>query len=149
MLSYLKRKTQNFSYRKRRKKAVSVTSKKAQSLSLNAIVIGALALVVLLTIVLITTGYFGTWQENFTKATDATCTGAGGTSRLSCQPGETTANEPFDDVKKGEVCCVKSQSASTSAISSGSSSGSGSGSGSGRTETPPPGASRPPEPYEP
>ena len=51
---------------------------KAQGLSLNAIVIAAIVLVVLLVLVGMTTGYFGNWRGKFKLASATSCSEAGG-----------------------------------------------------------------------
>ena len=83
-------------------------SRKAQGLSLNAIIIAVIVLVVLVIILGITTGYFGRWVPKFNSISDTSCKSHGGTVKAQCSDiGERDAGGYYDDVKDGQVCCVE------------------------------------------
>ena len=74
--------------------------KKAQRISMNAIVIAALALLVLVIIALVTTGRLGTFSAQTVK-----CTNHGG----SCKIGACATNEiPYGGASctGDEICCM-------------------------------------------
>ena len=82
-------------------------SRKAQGLSLNAIIIAVIVLVVLIIIVSLTTGYFSSWRVKFGKISDTSCKSQGGTVKSQCiDNGEIDVGGSYDDVKDGQVCCV-------------------------------------------
>lgn len=111
--------------------------KKAQGLSLDTIVIAAIVLVVLVILVLLLTGYFPAWAKNFNKATETRCSALSGTPRDStCQSGENQASGFFEDVKEGQVCCLKKSSEQAGSTPS----------ATGGSEIPPEGALIPPSP---
>jgi len=79
--------------------------KKAQSLSMNTIVIAALALLVLVIIALITTGRISIFSKE-----SAACTNQGGTCKLICA---TDSEKEFTGAKcsvvtgeAAKVCCI-------------------------------------------
>jgi hypothetical protein len=92
--------------------------KKAQGLSLNVIIIAAIALIVLVVLVAVFTGRMGVWTEGLKKAETKFCgdvpagktgTSIGGTvkqSSESCDDFETQIYGVFEDVKVNQVCCV-------------------------------------------
>ena len=82
-------------------------SRKAQGLSLNAIVIAVIVLVVLIIIIGVTTGYFGAWKIKFGKISDTSCKSQGGTVKSQCADiGERNLGGYYDDVNDGQVCCA-------------------------------------------
>ncbi len=91
--------------------------KKAQSISINTIIIAAIALAVLVVIFFIFTGRFKIFSEgvkegslNCAKACKATghTTGSGSPTG-SCQgTNQNTISGKFDDVPDGQVCCCSS-----------------------------------------
>ena len=81
-------------------------SRKAQGLSLNAIIIAVIVLVVLIIILGITTGYFGRWVPKFSNISDTSCKGQGGEEKVSCNP--TAEREIYSaQVSSGKTCCAK------------------------------------------
>ena len=83
-------------------------SRKAQGLSLNAIIIAVIVLVVLIIILAITTGYFSSWKVKFSNVTDNSCKSHGGTVKAQCSDiVERDLGGYYDDVKDGQVCCVE------------------------------------------
>lgn len=81
-------------------------SSKAQGLSLNTIVIAAIVLVVLLLLVGMTTGYFGSWRLKFGSASATSCSEVGGTPTTGdCELQKQVAGGFFEDVKEGQKCC--------------------------------------------
>ena len=84
--------------------------KKAQSLSLNTIVVAAIVLIVLLIIIGILTGTSGKVIPFFGKQTD--CTGRGGhcaTEAESCDA-KLYGLKPCSEDKDKPVCCIPQQS---------------------------------------
>ncbi|MBU0980831.1 MAG: hypothetical protein KJ709_08560 [Nanoarchaeota archaeon] len=82
--------------------------KKGQGLSMNVIVIAALAIVVLVVVTLITVNQLGLFDENF-KA-EKTCKRAGGECVLSadgtCPEGQQWMNDcGVDDAGSARACC--------------------------------------------
>jgi len=78
--------------------------KKAQSLSMNTIVIAALALLVLVIIALITTGRISLWSRE-----SAECSNNGGACKLVCADTEKQYNAAKCTKIEGEatkVCCM-------------------------------------------
>ena len=81
-------------------------SRKAQGLSLNAIVIALIVLVVLIILIGLTTGYFSNWREKFGRVSDTSCKGQGGEEKVSCDP--TAEREIYSaQVSSGKTCCAQ------------------------------------------
>ena len=81
-------------------------SRKAQGLSLNAIIIAVIVLVVLIIIVAMTTGYFSVWRGKFSNVSDTNCKGQGGEEKVSCDP--TAEREIYSaQVSSGKTCCAQ------------------------------------------
>ena len=85
-------------------------SRKAQGLSLNAIIIAVIVLVVLVIILGITTGYFSVWRGKFGAISATSCADAKGkvVSKLtdcdSLRQKEGTGI--YDDVEDDQKCCL-------------------------------------------
>tara|TARA_Y100000310_G_C20500368_1_gene723673 strand:- start:325 stop:699 length:375 start_codon:yes stop_codon:yes gene_type:complete len=82
--------------------------KKAQGLSLNTMVIAAIVLIVLLILVGVFSGYFGSFVPNLQSATERTCEGDGfDKTKSQCSPGiEKRIYGNFgDSIEEGKVCC--------------------------------------------
>ena len=81
---------------------------KAQGISMNVIIIAAIALIVLIILVSIFSGRMGLFNRDLTEQTKNTCEQRGGICADSCQPGYVqsfgaTCPNP------GEICCIKVQ----------------------------------------
>ncbi len=93
--------------------------KKAQGLSLNVIIIAAIALIVLVVLVAIFTGRMGEWTAGIKKAETKYCgpvpdgkvgTSVGGTVKSSsegCADYEIQVHGVFEDVPIARMCCVQ------------------------------------------
>jgi len=78
--------------------------KKAQGISMNVIVIAALALLVLVIVALVTTGRLGIFSRGVND-----CKNQGGVCRTSCLEGETEYSGvscPDTDEGLAQVCCL-------------------------------------------
>ncbi|MBW2979888.1 hypothetical protein KY360_00545 [Candidatus Woesearchaeota archaeon] len=92
--------------------------KKGQGLSLNVIIIAAIALIVLVVLVAIFTGRMGTWTESLRREETKYCgpvpagktgTSVGGTVKSTsagCGDLETQVYGIFQDVAVNRICCV-------------------------------------------
>ena len=81
-------------------------SRKAQGLSLNAIVIALIVLVVLIILIGLTTGYFSNWREKFGRVSDTSCKGQGGQEKASCDPA-IEQEILHAQVANGMMCCAQ------------------------------------------
>ena len=62
-------------------------TKKAQGISINTIIIAAIALIVLIILIAVFTGRMGWWGRDITSAQQGTtCKAAGGTPQSVCDP---------------------------------------------------------------
>ena len=92
--------------------------KKGQGLSLNVIIIAAIALIVLVVLVAIFTGRMGEWTAGIKRTETKYCStvpadkigsSISGTVKLSsegCTGGELQIHGVFEDVQVGRICCV-------------------------------------------
>ncbi len=83
--------------------------KKAQGISINTIIIAAIALIVLVVLIAIFTGRIGIWGQGIDDATNPTCENDDRESKLAqdCDVLDTVFGK-FNDVESGYVCCKKS-----------------------------------------
>ena len=87
--------------------------KKAQSISINAIIIAAIALIVLVVLVAIFTGRLGTWGKGVTEASKNECEGDQGIYNGECRSA-TSGCDVLNQVRaygatgcqKDQICCV-------------------------------------------
>ncbi|MDK2850006.1 MAG: hypothetical protein PWP03_173 [Candidatus Woesearchaeota archaeon] len=88
-------------------------SKKAQGLSLNYVVVGVIALVVLLVIILIFTSGISPFHKTTLNLSNQKCEDIGHweNSKESCKDGEKPLTSGFSDALEpknmGKICCVK------------------------------------------
>jgi len=83
-------------------------SKKAQGISINAIIIAALALIVLVVLIAVFTGQFGNWGLGLDQTTNPTCTSDTHEPKLSSECSAiNTLFGKYKDVSPGYVCCKK------------------------------------------
>ena len=92
--------------------------RKGQGLSLNVIIIAAIALIVLVVLVAIFTGRMGTWTESLRREETKYCgpvePGKTGTSiggrveqlSVGCRDGEAQVYGVFQDVPVNRICCL-------------------------------------------
>lgn len=82
--------------------------RKAQGLSLNYVVVGIIAVVVLVVIIMIFTGGMQPVGEEAENIMNKTCETMGGTWQDSCENGRTVYPTSSQDVMshQGSVCCV-------------------------------------------
>jgi len=83
--------------------------KKAQGISINAIIVAAIALIVLVVLVAIFTGRMGTWGRGITEATENECGGLNypkGVCRATCLDKEDIAFGAKCTQVTTDVCCV-------------------------------------------
>ena len=80
--------------------------KKAQGISINTIIIAAIALIVLVVLIAVFTGRIGIWGQQVDDTTQISCTSVGGEavdsddcSLLRKIPGK------YNDVGEDKVCC--------------------------------------------
>lgn len=84
--------------------------KKAQGLSINAIIVAAIALIVLVVLVAIFTGRLGTWGKGVTEASKNECEGP--TLNGNCvlaSPGcvgDTVRSYAATGCATNEICCI-------------------------------------------
>ena len=91
--------------------------KKAQGISINVIIVSAIALIVLIVLIAVFTGRIGIWGQDITKVTERSkCTdipedgGPSGVWRNACIQGqEREVFGAYEDsnLHAGESCCVK------------------------------------------
>ena len=90
-------------------------STKAQGISVNTIIIAAIALIVLVVLIAVFGGRMGLWGEGMDKATEGTkCTDVG-SWKSECETGEEAAYGKFEDADKypGLFCCVGTSETNT------------------------------------
>lgn len=78
---------------------------KAQGLSLNTIIIAAIVLIVLLILVGLLTGFFGSWTPKFTRLSDTKCSGEPVEQSQPCPAG--TTESYAKEVQPGKKCCQR------------------------------------------
>jgi len=86
--------------------------KKAQGISINTIIIAAIALIVLVVLIAVFTGRISLWGTGLDQAqTGKTCNEQGGAWRVECGPLEKSVYGVFTDAKdhQGQQCCIVSQ----------------------------------------
>ncbi len=85
--------------------------KRAQGLSINLIIVAAIALIVLVVLVAVFTGQFGDWVSKLRGTGDPSkpCSAQEGTTQLrdQCEEGEVQIASS-DAAEKGKVCCKAS-----------------------------------------
>jgi hypothetical protein len=83
--------------------------KKAQGISINTIIIAAIALIVLVVLIAVFTGRIGIWGQNLDDTTNPECKNDEREVKLSSAcPITDAVLGKFSDVETGEVCCKKS-----------------------------------------
>jgi len=84
-----------------------ITMKKAQGMSMQTIVIAAVALLVLIVLIAIFSGRMGTWGSGLDSATEGSdCSGTGvSVVTGSCLEGHKQLFGIFSNVETGEACC--------------------------------------------
>lgn len=87
--------------------------KKAQGLSVNTIIIAAIALIVLVVLIAIFTGRFGLFSKGLDQATNI-CK-LPGTNRVCCSTGNTLPDPPGEKWSDCEEKCCGSTASTTSA----------------------------------
>ena len=81
---------------------------RAQGISINTIIIAALALIVLVVLIAIFTGRLGIWGQELDKQQNKKCVSdIQGTVTLAqdCVPPKQIVFGKFSDVSSGQVCC--------------------------------------------
>ena len=81
--------------------------KKAQGISINTIIIAAIALIVLIILIAVFTGRIGIWGRGLDDTSNPKCSGYIIPTQ-DCPVTETIYGK-FDGVDSGHVCCKKSQ----------------------------------------
>ena len=85
-------------------------SKKGAEMSLNIIIVAAIALIVLVVLVMIFTGRMNIFGTGVQKATETTCESQGGSPRISTQgcdaESERQVYGAFKGMESNQICCV-------------------------------------------
>lgn len=83
-------------------------SKKSQGISINTIIIAAIALIVLVILIAIFAGRMGIWGKGLDDESNKECDLSSNTVELAQNcPAERTMIAKFNNVPSGSVCCKK------------------------------------------
>jgi hypothetical protein len=91
--------------------------KKAQGISINTIIIAAIALLFLIILIAVFTGRIGNWGRGLDETSNAKCPGAPDTivSAQDCSVINTIYGK-FEGVKSGQVCCKEGSQVNTESV---------------------------------
>ena len=89
-------------------------NKRAQGISVNTIIIAAIALIVLVVLIAIFTGYMGKWGGQLPEAEIKNCADLNegrAVTGTACpeDSGLTKASGVYADVESGQVCCYEKE----------------------------------------